>query len=343
MERIPSSPPIIKPVLDKSNRPLWSIMIPVFNCSEFLEEALQSVLVQDMGKDKMQIEVVDDNSTDSDVKALVEKIGNGRVTYYKQPRNVGSLRNFETCINRSRGELVHLLHGDDRVQDGFYKKFTNLFQSYPQAGAAFCRYHFIDELGIIKKEGKFKGGKEGILEEGLMIMASQQPTQYVATVVKRAVYENLGGFYGVVFGEDWEMWVRIANRYPIAYTPSILADYRRHLGSITCPVKETGQNARDMAKTIITVEKYLPENMKYLMEDQKRECKISCLKKANIIWKQSRDRTQAEKMVKLALSFKNLDLWLVYLVIKFYIKVIFNIKYEKEEISSKLLKRKKMS
>ena len=90
MERIPFSPPIINPVLDKRNRPLWSVMIPVFNCSEFLVDALQSVLVQDMGKDRMQIEVLDDNSTDTDVKALVEKIGNGRVTYYKQPQNVGS-------------------------------------------------------------------------------------------------------------------------------------------------------------------------------------------------------------------------------------------------------------
>jgi len=29
-------------------------------------------------------------------------------------------------------------------------------------------------------------------------------------VVKREVYEKLGGFYGVEYGEDWEMWVRIA-------------------------------------------------------------------------------------------------------------------------------------
>ena len=61
--------------------------------------------------------VLCDGSTDLDVEALVMSLGKGRVKYYRQPQNVGSLRNFETCINRANGHLVHLLHGDDRVKD----------------------------------------------------------------------------------------------------------------------------------------------------------------------------------------------------------------------------------
>jgi glycosyltransferase involved in cell wall biosynthesis len=119
-ERIPSSPPDIPPLFPDSSRPLWSVMIPVFNCAQFLKETLESVLSQDLGETLMQIEVVDDASTDTDVAALVNKIGKGRVRYFCQTFNAGSLRNFETCINRSKGKLVHLLHGDDRVKDGFY-------------------------------------------------------------------------------------------------------------------------------------------------------------------------------------------------------------------------------
>ncbi len=47
------------------------------------------------------------------------------------------------------------------------------------------------------------------------------------------MYENLGAFYGVDYGEDWEMWVRIARHYPVAYTPQVLAAYRLHAASIS--------------------------------------------------------------------------------------------------------------
>jgi hypothetical protein len=33
---------------------------------------------------------------------------------------VGHIKNFETCLQRAQGSLVHLLHGDDYVLDGFY-------------------------------------------------------------------------------------------------------------------------------------------------------------------------------------------------------------------------------
>jgi glycosyltransferase involved in cell wall biosynthesis len=62
----------------------------------------------------MQIEVVDDGSTDADKEALVKQTGKGRVEYYRQPENVGSLRNFETRLNRATGHYIHILHGDDK-------------------------------------------------------------------------------------------------------------------------------------------------------------------------------------------------------------------------------------
>src|SRR5262249_49179546 len=53
---------VIPPVPDGIARPLWSVMIPTFNCASYLRETLRSVLTQDPGRDVMQIEVVDDCS-----------------------------------------------------------------------------------------------------------------------------------------------------------------------------------------------------------------------------------------------------------------------------------------
>jgi cellulose synthase/poly-beta-1,6-N-acetylglucosamine synthase-like glycosyltransferase len=62
-----SGVPAIEPVPEEIGRPLFSGMIPVYNPREdCLEITLRSVLVQDLGPAEMQIEVVDDGSTNGD-------------------------------------------------------------------------------------------------------------------------------------------------------------------------------------------------------------------------------------------------------------------------------------
>src|SRR5829696_2154721 len=100
-DRIPQAPPPIPAINESAQRPLWSVMIPTFNCSNYLKDTLLSVLATNIAEGEMQIEVIDDCSTDADVQSLVEQNGEGRVSFFRQENNVGSLRNFETCINRA--------------------------------------------------------------------------------------------------------------------------------------------------------------------------------------------------------------------------------------------------
>jgi glycosyltransferase involved in cell wall biosynthesis len=262
MQRIPHVPPVIEPLSDNMSRPVWSVMIPVYNCIDYLRYAIESVLVQDIGADLMQIEVVDDCSTDGDVKSLVESVGEGRVKYFRQAVNVGSLRNFETCINRSRGVYVHLLHGDDLVLPGYYKKMQQLFDLHPKAGAAFSDYIFVNHLGkslSIVNEKLLPN--DGVIPGFLNKIASRQLIQPPAITVKRSTYEKLGSFFAVHFGEDWEMWTRIASQFPIAYSPIPFAAYRVSHGiGISHNSFLTGQNITDISKVIAIIQDYLPPN-----------------------------------------------------------------------------------
>ena len=116
-------PPLIAPVREGAWRPKWSVMIPTFNCADYLRITLQSLLDQVPGPDEMQIEVVDDCSTKDNPEAVVQELGRGRAQFFRQPGNVGAIENFNTCVRRSRGHYVHLLHGDDLVCPGFYSAF----------------------------------------------------------------------------------------------------------------------------------------------------------------------------------------------------------------------------
>lgn len=257
--RIPDRPPRIVPLANDVDRPLWSVMIPTYNCINYLRETLASVLAQDPGVEKMQIEVVDDCSTDGDVQALVQEVGKGRVGYYRQEMNRGSLRNFETCLNRSKGKWVHLLHGDDMVRGKFYQEIETMFTRYPEAGAAFTRHTIIGERGESLFDVKPLLKEPGLLPDWLYTIGQRNRLQTPAIVVKRSVYEQVGGFFAAHYGEDWEMWTRIASRFPVAYSPECLAMYRKHSNSISNSSFLTGQNIKDLTRVIHIIPSYFPE------------------------------------------------------------------------------------
>jgi len=260
MNEQPSDRVTVPPILDTAPRPLWSVMIPTYNCAKYLRETLTSILAQDPGSDIMQIEVVDDHSTQDDPAAVVEELGQGRVGFYRQKENVGHTRNFETCLQRSRGKLIHLLHGDDYVLDGFYRKLQRAFEENPEIGAAFCRHIYIDERGHWQSFTHLEQQESGILSNWLERIAFTQRIQTPSIVVRREVYEKLGGFdRRFSWAEDWEMWVRIAAHYPFWYEVEPLAAYRKHSISNTGKSVQTGENIRDVCRVIERINSYLPE------------------------------------------------------------------------------------
>jgi glycosyltransferase involved in cell wall biosynthesis len=215
-------------------------MIPTYNCARYLEATLRSVLTQDPGPEAMHIEVVDDHSTADDPEEVVARLGGGRVAFHRQPENVGVVGNLNTCLQRSRGQLVHLLHGDDLVLEGFYRTLDERLREHPDAGAAYCRHLYVDEDGRRVDVAPLEPTSSGILTEGARFLAAEQRIMTPCIVVRRSVYEELGGFDDrLACAEDWEMWIRVATRFPVYYEQRPLACYRLHGSS------NTGRHLRD--------------------------------------------------------------------------------------------------
>lgn len=249
------------PLVQKgTSRPLWSVMIPTYNCANYLRETLKSVLAQDLGTEVMQIEVVDDCSTQDNPRAVVEEIGCGRVSFYQQSENVGYIQNFETCLKRSHGKLIHLLHGDDCVREGFYFKMQRAFDEHPEIGAAFCRHIHMDEHGHWHWISWLEQPESGILSNWLERIAVMQRIQTPSVVVRRDVYERLGGFDRRIlcWGEDWEKWIQIAAHYPVWYEVQPLAIYRTRSSSLSGSSIRTGKNIQDIRRVISIAKQNLP-------------------------------------------------------------------------------------
>lgn len=254
-----TSYPVIDPVPAGTARPFWSVMIPTYNCAELLRRTLRSVLAQDPGPDEMSIEVIDDRSSRDDPEAVVREAGQGRVAFYRQPKNVGAQANFTTCIQRARGQWVHILHGDDMVMPGYYRRLRDAAEREPSVEAAFTRYIFIDEDDHWQRLSPIERRTPGILSDWLETVAVSNPIMFPAISVKRSVYERIGGFHQTLFhSADWDMWKRVYLNAVVWYDPEPLALYRVHSNSDSSTLERTGANIADARMAIEVSERYLP-------------------------------------------------------------------------------------
>lgn len=266
----PSLGPTIPPVPPGTARPRWSVMIPTYDCAGLLAETLSAVLAQDPGPAVMQIEVVDDASNDNPHEVVIA-VGKGRVDFHRQPRNLGVSRNLTDCIRRARGEIVHILHGDDAVLPGFYAAMDRAFTARPDLGAAFCRQIFMDTTGCRRGLSPLELRESGVLPDAVAHLAAEQRIMTPSICVRRAAYERLGGFLEqLVCAEDWEMWVRIAAAYPIWYETEALALYRMRDDSNTGRHVRTGEDIVYTAEVIDINTRRLPPERAAVIAAQAR-------------------------------------------------------------------------
>lgn len=253
-----SSPPRIAPRQGPGPFPLWSVMILVNNQAPYVETCLRAILELDQGLTRMQIMVLDDASTTGNMEELVRKIGKGRIGYFRQPTRVGKLRNMETALKLAEGDWIHLFFGDSYVYPGFYETIESLFQQHPRVGAAFTEFEYINQIGnqIWKHEPAYH--KSGLFSTCLLRLAERPLTQATAWVVKRSVYEQLGGFFGVEYGEFWEFSCRVAAHHEIAYSPKVLANFRIPGKRMKQDSFALDDNVTDTIKTIDRIRAYLP-------------------------------------------------------------------------------------
>jgi hypothetical protein len=236
----------IDPVAGHQHRPLYSVMIPTYNCAKYLVETLESVLAQDPGPTEMQIEVVDDVSTKDDPEAVVRKLGkDGRVQFFRQPRNVGPIENFNTCVRRARGHWVHVLHGDDFVLPGFYVAMQRMIEANPHLTLACSRIFFVDEASEIDAITP----RNKTLEQPGSDASSFYTwnyLQFAGVVLRRSFLEEHGGFNpSLIHTADWEMWIRCISQGCGMMKNAPLAAYRMFGANHTSQLMRTGENLRD--------------------------------------------------------------------------------------------------
>lgn len=152
-----------------------ALAIPYYSGRAYLAEALASVRAQD--DPDWTLVVVDDAPAKDEARTLVAELGDARMRYVANPGTLGMVPAWNRCLAEAQGELVTLLHADDRLLPDYVRSMKALAAAHPPAVALFCGAHTIDARGArrfslqddVKRLLVPRGGREVVLagERGL--------------------------------------------------------------------------------------------------------------------------------------------------------------------------------
>ena len=201
--------------------PTISVIIPLYNKEREIEGTIRSVLAQRL--QPLEIVVVDDGSTDHSA-ALVEAIPSPLIRLVRQP-NAGECAARNRAIAESRGELLALLDADDEWEEGFLEEVAALYREFPGCGIYSTAFRVVSHDGIFPAPTPTR---RGIVENFFRDSAHRYVSIPSASAIPREVIDRVGGFPdGMKMGGDLYMWIKIARRYAVCFSPKPLANYSK--------------------------------------------------------------------------------------------------------------------
>ena len=215
-----------------------SVIIPLFNKGPYILRALNSVLNQTY--QDFEVIVVDDGSTDNGAE-IVRGFDDPRIRLIRQEnRGVSAARNHG--VDKAISDFIAFLDADDEWMPGHLKTIIRLMEKYPDAGM------FTTAMKIQTAEGKTewayykyipKPPWTGLLPDYFKSAAlGESPVNSSVVVIPRKIIIEAGGFpEGYWYGEDSDLFGKIALKYPVAFSWEFGAIYHKDAINRACDRK----------------------------------------------------------------------------------------------------------
>lgn len=199
----------------------FSVIIPLYNKEREIEATIRSVLAQSL--QPQEIVVVNDGSTDRSAE-VVRGIDSPLIRLIDQP-NGGVSRARNRGIEAAASNYIALLDADDYWEEGFLEEIEALIEEFPHCGLYGTAFR------VKSKEGLFDApcpAERGVVDNFFRNSAHRYIAIPSAVVIPKAVLTAVGEFpEGMKIGEDLHLWIRIARRYEVAFSPRRLVCYSR--------------------------------------------------------------------------------------------------------------------
>ena len=193
-----------------------SVVVTNYNYGSFIRRCLRSLLSQELERNRYEIIVVDDKSTDDSLAAIEAFVEAGEVRVIVNKKNLGVGGSSRVGVDHSRGKYFVRVDADDYVQPPFLSMLCNFLRFRPDCVGVSCDYFITD---IDERIVSVESFKENGLACGLMLRTSH--LERVGSYNKRRR-----------LFEDRDLLKRI-DREKIYHLPVPLYNYVKHGTSLT--------------------------------------------------------------------------------------------------------------
>ena len=125
------------------DEPLVSIVIPTHNRKEKVAHLINSILESDYPKDKLEIIVVDDASTDGTYEYIKKLFSQVRVIYNEEEKLLAKSRNIG--VRASHGKYIFIIDGDNLVDKNAIRELVEFMEKHPEVGVAGPIMYFLSD------------------------------------------------------------------------------------------------------------------------------------------------------------------------------------------------------
>lgn len=218
------------------DRKYVSVILPTYNRARSIRGSMESILRQTYPH--WELLVIDDGSTDHTEEIVSEIAGlDPRVHYHGQSQNRGVAAARNEGIRQARYEYIAFQDSDDIWKEDKLERQMRVFDEQPQVGMVYCAYEGTRQDGVtVQVPDRFIEIKN--LQGNLYRQLLQQNVIGGPTaVIRRECLDNVGGFDETLTClEDWELFLRIAQRYEIGYAEGPLLAADIHEGGVSSRV-----------------------------------------------------------------------------------------------------------
>ena len=210
--------------------PRVSVVIPTYNCEQFLDRTIDSALRQTY--QDFEIIVVDDGSTDG-TQSLVAGYGKA-VRYVYQP-NQGASAARNTALSQASGEFIAYLDADDLWLPEMLARQVEFLDAHPACGFVHTEVSVIDEQDNVL-HARFNLETNRPVPQGRCMrdVLLRSHIQTLTVIERRAAFEEAGKFdLRLPVAQDYLHWILVVLRgYEVGYMSDPLAQYRWRSGSL---------------------------------------------------------------------------------------------------------------
>jgi glycosyltransferase involved in cell wall biosynthesis len=246
--------------------PLVSVVVTCFNQAPWVEECLDSVVAQD--HPNVELIIVDGCSIDDSVvriRSWIERTGT-RATLIRHETNRGICASRNDALSAATGEYVDFVAADDLIEPTKLSSHVALLESLPaDVAAVYGDAHQITTDGGAHSDAT-------LLAQSLQQLGMAHPPTgdvfdalligcfvcQVTTLIRRRCLDEIGPFDEGLAYEDWDMWLRLARRFQLVFSPGTWGSYRHVPASLSLRLGD------DFAKSTSTIfEKQLGSNERH--------------------------------------------------------------------------------